>query len=83
MHREPGRVMVTWPSFLARIHDGGRSVSGLPPHVDALAVDGGVYGGNRLSRKAAGKTRPQRHMRAARIVVPDPLMQKSSQMIVC
>ncbi len=37
---------------------------------------------NRLSRRRLGKTRPQRHMRAARVVVPDPLVQKSSQMIV-
>src|SRR5262249_13743030 len=37
---------------------------------------------NRLSRGRLGKTRPQRHMRAARVVMPDPLSQQSSQMIV-
>jgi hypothetical protein len=47
--------MLTPPSFLANIHDGGHSVSGLPPHVDALAVDGGVHGVQRAEPQAAGE----------------------------
>jgi hypothetical protein len=75
--------MLTPPSFLANIHDGGHSVSGLPPHTLMLWQSMAVcMECNGLSRRRLGKTRPQRHMRAPRVVVPDPLVQKSSQMIV-